>query len=378
MKILVTGAAGFIGCNLVRTLLARGQRVIGLDKLTYAGSLQSLAECQTDPGFAFVRADVADAEALAGVFAVHRPDAVIHLAAESHVDRSIRGPEVFVRSNIVGTFQLLQASLEHYRQLDPAGREQFRLLHVSTDEVYGSLDNEAPAFSETSPANPRSPYSASKAAADHLVHAWHHTYGLPVIVTRSSNNYGPWQHPEKLIPVVITRALQGEPIPVYGTGENIRDWLHVSDHVRALCLVLDRAAPGTVWNIGSGVELRNLELVQRVCGMLDQSGPLAGADRSSQGATPSCASQICFVADRAGHDWRYALETTRIRSELGWQPVVELEAGLRETVRWYLEHGEWWRHLLQREQASLPATGEPSARSGIDVPGAAAGARTPR
>lgn len=361
MKILVTGAAGFIGCNLTRRLLHSGHAVVGLDKLTYAGSLAALAEFVSDPGFAFVRGDICDSEALDRVFELHQPDSVVHLAAESHVDRSIAGPGTFIQSNIVGTFRLLQSARQYFELLPAGRRERFRFLHVSTDEVFGSLDSTAPAFDENSRYDPRSPYSASKAASDHLVRAWQETFGLPVIVTRSSNNYGPWQHTEKLIPMVISRVLQGLPVPVYGTGENIRDWLHVDDHARALETVLTRAAAGSSWNIGASRELRNIDLVRQLCRILDELCPMQDpGDSRSGGEEPGHSRLIRFVADRPGHDWRYALDTTSIRQKLGWHPQADFPVALRETVEWYIAHGAWWRQQLDpaADSAAVPPFGQ--------------------
>lgn len=340
MKILVTGGAGFIGCNLVRHLLQQGHEVLNLDKLTYAGNLESLADVASHDNYHFVQGDIADAEAVRRAFAVFHPQAVMHLAAESHVDRSIDGPMAFIQTNVVGTAVLLQAAREYWQGLSSAEREKFRFLHVSTDEVYGSLGAEG-YFSESSPYDPHSPYSASKAASDHLARAWFHTYGLPVMVTNCSNNYGPYQFPEKLIPVVILKALRGEPIPVYGRGENVRDWLYVLDHAEALLTVLERGRPGETYNIGGNNEMRNLELVQLLCGLLDELRPRA--DKRSY------AQQITFVPDRPGHDLRYAIDAGKIRRELGWTPRQDRESGFRLTVRWYLENERWWQRILAGE-----------------------------
>jgi dTDP-glucose 4,6-dehydratase len=340
MKILVTGGAGFIGANLVRHLIRHTDHVVvNVDKLTYAGNRHSLADVMTHPRHVFEQVDLVDAERLRAVFRGHRPEAVMHLAAESHVDRSIDGPGEFIQTNIVGTFNLLQASLESWRQ---AGQpESFRFLHVSTDEVYGSLGFQDPAFSEKSPYAPRSPYSASKAASDHLVRAWHATYRLPVLLTHCSNNFGPFQFPEKLIPLVILKALREEPIPIFGTGENVRDWLHVEDHCRALLAVLDRGAAGGAYNIGGGVELSNLDLVRRLCALLDELRPRPSGRPHAE--------QITFVADRPGHDLRYAIDPRHIREELGWQPAANFAESLRDTVRWYLDHRDWWENILTGE-----------------------------
>ena len=337
MNILVTGGAGFIGSNLVRHLLAAtNHRVVTVDSLTYAGNLSSLADCLEHPRHSFVKADIRDGGALREIFATYRPEGVMHLAAESHVDRSIDGPGEFIETNILGTYQLLQAALGHYRELKGADRERFRFLHVSTDEVYGSLAPGDPAFSETTPYSPHSPYSASKAASDHLARAWHDTYGLPVMVTNCSNNYGPCQFPEKLIPVVILKCLRGEPIPVYGKGENIRDWLFVEDHCAALRAVIERGTPGETYNIGGNNERTNLDLVRLLCSILDEFRP---------GPRPY-ADLITFVTDRPGHDLRYAINSAKISAELGWQPAENPESGFRKTVRWYLAHTQWWHDIL--------------------------------
>jgi dTDP-glucose 4,6-dehydratase len=337
MNILVTGGAGFIGSNLVRHLLvASNHRVVTVDSLTYAGNLSSLAGCLDDPRHTFVKADIRDGGALREIFAAYRPDGVMHLAAESHVDRSIDGPGDFIETNILGTYQLLQAALGHYRSLDGADRGRFRFLHVSTDEVYGSLALGDPAFSETTPYSPHSPYSASKAASDHLARAWHDTYGLPVMVTNCSNNYGPYQFPEKLIPVVILKCLRGEAIPVYGKGENIRDWLYVEDHCTALRAVIERGTPGETYNIGGNNERTNLDLVRLLCSILDEFHP---------GPRPY-AELITFVTDRPGHDLRYAINSAKISAELGWQPAENPESGFRKTVRWYLDNTQWWQDIL--------------------------------
>ena len=335
-SILVTGGAGFIGSALVRHLLTRTEhRVVNVDSLTYAGNLDSLAPVLPHPRHVLERVDIRDADEVARVFAEHRPDAVMHLAAESHVDRSIEGAAPFISTNVVGTYVLLDAARRHRDALAGQERERFRFLHVSTDEVFGSLDEEGK-FSETTPYRPNSPYSASKASSDHLVRAWHHTYGLPVLVTNCSNNYGPYQFPEKLIPVAVLSALAGRPIPVYGTGGNVRDWLYVDDHVRALMAVLERGRPGETYNVGGNSERSNLEVVRAICAILDELAP---------GATPY-ESLISFVQDRPGHDWRYAVDTAKIAAELGWAPEETFESGLRRTVAWYLENGEWCRRVM--------------------------------
>ncbi len=333
--ILVTGGAGFIGSNLVHLLVKEKQlRVVNVDKLTYAGnraSVQDLSERHT-----LVQADVEDSAAMRRVFTEFQPDAVMHLAAESHVDRSIDGPGDFIRTNLLGTFELLQAALEYYRGLPEDRKAGFRFLHISTDEVYGSLAPEGPGFSESTPYDPHSPYSASKAGSDHLARAWCDTYGLPVLVTNCSNNYGPFQFPEKLIPVVILKCLRNEDIPVYGTGDNVRDWLYVRDHVEALYTVLTKGIPGQTYNIGGDNERTNLDLVQTLCGILDDLHP---------GSVPY-ADKITFVKDRPGHDKRYAIDATKIRNELGWEPQEDVETGFRKTVLWYLENRDWWERIL--------------------------------
>jgi len=335
MRILVTGGAGFIGSAVVRRAVRLGHHVVNLDKLTYAGSLSNVAEVAGSPLYAFEQADICDRPAVDAILARHRPDAVMHLAAESHVDRSIDGPAAFIRTNIVGTYTLLEAARAYWTaEGRPAG---FRFHHVSTDEVFGSLGPEG-RFTETTPYDPRSPYSASKAASDHLVRAWHETYGLPVVLTNCSNNYGPYHFPEKLIPVVILNALRGAPIPVYGTGSNVRDWLYVEDHADALLTVLQKGRTGDSYNIGGENEATNLDLVQKICAILDRKRP---------GNRPY-AEQIEFVADRPGHDQRYAIDPTKLREELGWRPSVTLDEGLERTVDWFLANEAWWRALEGR------------------------------
>ena len=336
MKLLVTGGAGFIGSAVVRLAVARGHHVVNLDALTYAACLDNLASVAASPLYAFEHADIRDRGALDRILATHRPDAIMHLAAESHVDRSIDGPGAFIDTNVTGSFTLLEAARSYW---EGAGRpECFRFHHVSTDEVFGSLGPEG-MFTEDTPYDPRSPYSASKAASDHLVRAWHHTYGLPVVLSNCSNNYGPFHFPEKLIPVVILNALHGAPIPVYGAGENVRDWLYVEDHADALLTVLARGAPGRSYNIGGENEARNIDLVRSLCALMDEMRP-EGAPHDRL---------IAFVTDRPGHDARYAIDPARIRRELGWRPSVTLEEGLRRTVRWYLDNAAWWRPLLERQ-----------------------------
>jgi len=409
MKILVTGGSGFIGSNLVRLLVEeKGESVINLDKLTYAGNTESLADLDGNPNYTFEQVDLCDAAALNAVFAKHQPDAVMHLAAESHVDRSIDGPGEFIQTNIVGTFNLLQAALGYWKSLpsqvsalkSQPSQKTFRFLHVSTDEVYGSLAADAPGFSETHAYDPHSPYSASKAASDHLARSWADTYGLPVLVTNCSNNYGPYQFPEKLIPVVILKCLRGEPIPVYGKGENIRDWLYVTDHAEALYAVVTKGRVGDTYNIGGNNERQNIELVRTLCQLMDDAvrqngdgkhesvcpegttarGALRAAkeqlapggmtsassaveDQSSDSKSQvsalddalGCKSQpsnksfqdlITFVTDRPGHDLRYAIDPTKIRDELGWEPKEDFKSGFRKTVLWYLNNREWTDRIL--------------------------------
>jgi dTDP-glucose 4,6-dehydratase len=330
--ILVTGGAGFIGANFVLDwIAATGEPVVNLDKLTYAGNLANLAPLAGDERHRFVRGDIGDAPLLERLFSEHRPRAVVHFAAESHVDRSIHGPAAFVATNVVGTFTLLEAARAAWQREDAAGRARFRFLHVSTDEVYGTLGEADPAFSETTPYAPNSPYSASKAASDHLVRAYHHTYGLPTITTNCSNNYGPLQFPEKLVPLTIANALDGKPLPVYGDGRQVRDWLYVGDHCAAIRRALESGRPGETYNIGGDSERRNLEVVHALCDTLQEARPRAGGYRDL----------VTFVADRPGHDRRYAIDARKIRSELGWAPRETFATGLAKTVRWYLDHADW-------------------------------------
>jgi len=334
---LVTGGAGFIGSNLVRRLVSAGHRVMNIDKLTYAGNLASLADVSGNANYEFVQADIADEAAMCGLVSRFRPDRIMHLAAESHVDRSIDGPLEFVRTNVMGTATLLFAAHAYWVTLGAEEKSKFRFLHVSTDEVFGSL-GETGYFTETTPYDPHSPYSASKASSDHMARAWADTYGLPVVVTNCSNNYGPNQFPEKLIPVVILKALRGEEIPVYGKGENIRDWLHVHDHCDALVTVAENGRPGQTYNIGGDNELKNIDLVRMLCSHLDTLKPREDGR--------GYAEQIAFVSDRPGHDLRYAVDASKIHRELGWQPAWEAEQGFLDTVKWYLENESWVRGIL--------------------------------
>ncbi|MGB5869587.1 MAG: dTDP-glucose 4,6-dehydratase [Albidovulum sp.] len=336
MKLLVTGGAGFIGSAVVRQAVRDGISVVNLDKLTYAGSLTNVAEVSGSPLYAFEEADICDRAAIDAILARHQPDAIMHLAAESHVDRSIDGPAAFIETNITGTYVMLEAARAYWTAKGKP--DDFRFHHISTDEVFGSLGPTG-MFTEDTPYDPRSPYSASKASSDHLVRAWHETYGLPVVLTNCSNNYGPYHFPEKLIPVVILKALSGAPIPIYGAGDNIRDWLFVEDHANALLTVVQKGALGRSYNIGGENEATNLELVQKICAILDEKRP----------GNKAYAEQITHVTDRPGHDQRYAIDPTRIREELGWRPSVTLDEGLERTIDWFLTHEDWWRALENRD-----------------------------
>jgi dTDP-glucose 4,6-dehydratase len=352
MKVIVTGGAGFIGSAVCRYLIkSTDWSVVNFDKLTYAANLASLASIATNPRYSFVRGDIADRGAVSDLFDEVGPDAVLNLAAESHVDRSIDGAGDFINTNINGTFVLLEEARRYYEKLPTVRRDVFRFHHISTDEVFGELGPTG-LFTETSPYDPSSPYSASKAAADHLVRAWGRTYGLPVLITNCSNNYGPYQFPEKLVPLMILRALKGQALPVYGSGENIRDWLHVEDHAAALITVLKKAKPGSTYNIGCSAERRNIDIVEAICDLLDEiAGPLnSGARREL----------IRFVADRPGHDTRYAIDAHKLSHDLGWKPAHDLVSGLRETVQWYLGNEAWWRPLIDR--------GGPLRRLGLSRP----------
>lgn len=344
-SILVTGGAGFIGSQVVQDLLEQEQMaVVTLDRLTYAGHRSSLAACLLHPHHTFVQGDINDADLLRHLFQTHQPRAVIHLAAESHVDRSIDGAADFIQTNVCGTYQLLEATRDYVAGMSASSRERFRFLHVSTDEVHGSLGPDDAAFSESTNYAPRSPYAATKAASDHLVRAWHHTYGLPTIVTNCSNNYGPRQYPEKLIPLALVKMLRDEPIPLYGDGSQIRDWLHVTDHSRALRLIMQAGIAGQTYVIGSGVETSNRQLLDLLCGWMDELQPRSDGH--------SYCSKIVSVRDRPGHDARYAIDARHIEKTLGWQPSVSLHDGLRSTVMWYLENRQWWEEILVTTNAT--------------------------
>ncbi len=355
MRFLVTGGAGFIGSAVCRHLVASGaERVVNVDKLTYAGNLQSLKSVADDPRYAFRKADICDGQAMLDLMRAERIDVVMNLAAESHVDRSIDGPAAFVETNVVGTFQLLGAALVHWRELDLAAKERFRFHHVSTDEVFGDLPFDSGIFTEETRYAPSSPYSASKAASDHFVRAWHETYGLPVVLSNCSNNYGPYHFPEKLIPLVILNALDERPLPVYGAGANVRDWLYVEDHARALELVATRGRIGESYNIGGHCERTNLSVVESVCDILDARRPRGGG--------ASYRDLIAFVTDRPGHDRRYAIDASKIERELGWTPREDFESGLAKTIDWYLEN-EWWWWPIRRERYDGQRLGEAEKRA---------------
>lgn len=334
---LVTGGAGFIGGNFVLEAVGKGIRVINLDALTYAGNLDTLSSLEGNPSHVFVHGNIGDQALVSRLLAEYKPDAVVNFAAESHVDRSIDGPGAFVQTNVVGTLALLESVRDYWRTLENSGRDAFRLLHVSTDEVYGSLGDTGK-FTESTPFAPNSPYSASKAASDHLVRAFHHTYGLPVLTTNCSNNYGPYHFPEKLIPLTIARALAGEPLPVYGDGKNVRDWLYVSDHCAAIRTVLEKGRPGETYNVGGDAEKQNIEVVEAICKLLDERRPRADGK--------SRASQIAYVTDRPGHDRRYAIDASKLQNELGWKPQYTFEKGIAQTVDWYLENQVWVKRVL--------------------------------
>ncbi len=344
MRALVTGGAGFIGSAVCRRLVGKaGWKVLNLDKLTYAANLESLGEVAEDPSYRFVEGDICDGTLVARLFDEFRPDCVLHLAAESHVDRSITGSAEFVRTNVVGTHVMLESARSYWAGLDSAARDRFRFLHVSTDEVFGSLGEQG-FFSETTAYDPRSPYSASKAASDHLARAWSHTYGLPVLVSNCSNNYGPYHFPEKLIPLMILNALEGKPLPVYGNGSNVRDWLYVDDHAAALQLIVENGMPGETYCVGGNNERTNLQVVHAVCDLLDQkTTPLPGGTERR--------SLITYVADRPGHDQRYAIDAEKLRSKLGWAPSETFETGIARTIDWYLSRRDWWQPIRERKYA---------------------------
>lgn len=342
--VLLTGGCGFIGSALVRHLVGTQRvRVLNVDKLTYAGDPSTVAEVSSDPLYGFEHVDVCDSPTLERVLDSFRPDAIIHLAAESHVDRSIDGPSEFIRTNVFGTFALLETALHFWQSLDGEAKERFRFLHVSTDEVYGSLPLDGNRFTEDSQYAPNSPYAASKAGSDHLARAWWRTYGLPVIISNCSNNYGPYQFPEKLIPTILIAALEGRPLPIYGQGTNVRDWIFVDDHVRALTTIVERGSPGETYLVGGGSEMSNLDLVRSVCAILDEFLPTSPWRPHEK--------LITFVPDRPGHDLRYAVDDTRLRTQLGWFPVEDLKSGLRQTVSWYLDNRTWWQQLRRDRYA---------------------------
>ncbi len=344
LRVLVTGGAGFIGSALVRRLISQSNhRVLNFDKLTYAATLTSLASVSDDPRYSFVKADICDAQAVGEAFEAFDPDVVVHLAAESHVDRSIDAPGEFIQTNVVGTYTLLQGALRHFRALSADRQSSFRFHHVSTDEVFGSL-GPAGYFTETTSYDPRSPYSSSKAASDHLTQAWHHTYGLPVVLTNCSNNYGPFHFPEKLIPLMIIKALAGENLPVYGKGDNVRDWLFVEDHAEALQRVFEAGTPGESYNVGGSSERTNIHVVETICSILDRLRPREDGKTYEE--------QISFVTDRPGHDQRYAIDAAKLKEKLGWTPRNSFETGIEQTVRWYLDNESWWRAILDGTDAA--------------------------
>lgn len=368
--ILVTGGAGFIGSNFVRYALAQTEaRIVVVDKLSYAGHRANLADIQHQPRFRFIRADIADRSAMVGLVLDSQPQAIIHFAAETHVDRSIDGPWPFIETNLIGTFSLLEAARCYWTELSAERQVAFRFVHISTDEVYGTL-GQTGLFSETTPYAPNSPYSASKAGADHLVRAYRETYSLPTLITNCSNNYGPYQFPEKMIPLMVLNALEGKPLPIYGDGENIRDWLHVEDHCAGLLRVLQDGGPGESYNIGGGNERTNLEVVDRLCACIEAAFPAADNPSLRHKGISSYAALKTFVPDRPGHDRRYAIDATKIRTELGWQPSYDFERGLRHTVEWYLSHRKWCETVLagkyQGQRLGLDPAGQTAAKRGQD------------
>ncbi|MCC7168592.1 MAG: dTDP-glucose 4,6-dehydratase [Rhodospirillales bacterium] len=345
MTILVTGGAGFIGGWVVRRLLAEGRhKVVNLDSLTYAADRMAVAKAEANPRYRFEKIDITDGKAVRAVLEHHQPDAIMHLAAESHVDRSIDGPSAFIETNILGSYRLLEATLDYWKGLSEPKRAAFRFHHISTDEVFGSLGPDDPRFGEDTPYRPRSPYSASKAASDHLAQAWLHTYGLPVVMSNCSNNYGPYQFPEKLIPLMIVRALAGQTLPVYGRGENVRDWLYVEDHAAALIAILEKGRLGETYLVGGNAERRNIDVVRAICGLLDRMAPRPDGQAHEKG--------IEFVTDRPGHDHRYAIDSSKLQSQLGWRPALSFEEGLEKTVAWYLANRDWWQPLAEERAAT--------------------------
>ncbi|NNF78617.1 MAG: dTDP-glucose 4,6-dehydratase [Rhizobiales bacterium] len=343
MRVLITGGAGFIGSAVCRHLVGRGDEVINFDKLTYAGNLNSLAAIKDAPNYRFIKGDVCDGPGVLQILRDEDVDAVMHLAAESHVDRSIDGPAAFVETNVLGTMRMLESATEYWQELSEDKRRSFRFHHISTDEVFGDLAHDSGTFTEDTPYAPSSPYSASKAASDHFVRAWHTTYGLPVVLSNCSNNYGPFHFPEKLIPLTIINGLEGLPLPVYGSGENVRDWLYVEDHAEALDMIMRGGKPGQSYNVGGRAERTNLQVVEAVCDCLDELKPMVGGSPRRD--------LICFVTDRPGHDRRYAVDCSKIKSELGWQPKTHFDEGLRRTVQWYLDNEQWWRPLRSSKYA---------------------------